>query len=464
MASRKKEDSISSIKKYKNRREFNIGILLFAVIFLYLVITVILSLTKEPVSVYEVREGSIVKDNTYTGLVIREESVVYSDSAGYVSYYQSENSKVKAGSNIYVLSSDKLEIPENTPEEASHGLTEEILSGMVLQIQNFNLNYTESDFTSVYSLKNDLTNTLQTVYKDTKTQKLGALVEANGMSAVSYQSMSDGIVSFSVDGYESITKESFTEEQFDRSQYENSVFSDQMKIKAGDPVYKMITGEKWSIIVKLPEDTAQDMETQEISSVKVRIGKDSETMWAHFSVIRKDGNTYGCLDFDDSMIRYAEDRYLSVELILEDESGLKIPKSSVTTNPFYVIPLDYITKGGNSSYDGVMLQDESGSAAFQTVHIFSSTEEEAYISPSDIDDGSVIVKPDSSETYQIRRKKDLSGVYNINKGYAVFKKVTILCENDEYYIVQEGEYNGLYNFDHIVLNGNTIEDNQVVFQ
>ena len=34
----------------------------------------------------------------------------------------------------------------------------------------------------------------------------------------------------------------------------------------------------------------------------------------------------GCLDFDKSMIRYADKRYLNVELILEDQSGLKIPK------------------------------------------------------------------------------------------------------------------------------------------
>ncbi len=29
------------------------------------------------------------------------------------------------------------------------------------------------------------------------------------------------------------------------------------------------------------------------------------------------------------MIRYADERYLNIELIFEDESGLKIPKSAV---------------------------------------------------------------------------------------------------------------------------------------
>ena len=56
-----------------------------------------------------------------------------------------------------------------------------------------------------------------------------------------------------------------------------------------------------------------------------------------FSVIERDGNYYGCLDFDNSMIRYAEDRYLNIELILEDETGLKIPKTAVVQEEFFVI-------------------------------------------------------------------------------------------------------------------------------
>ncbi len=53
---------------------------------------------------------------------------------------------------------------------------------------------------------------------------------------------------------------------------------------------------------------------------------------ADFSILKKGKQYYGCLDFDKSMIRYADKRYLNVELILEDQSGLKIPKSSVIKN------------------------------------------------------------------------------------------------------------------------------------
>ena len=219
------------------------------------------------------------------------------------------------------------------------------------------------------------------------------------------------------------------------------------------------------MIVPLDKETAEQLISDEVSSIKVRIDKDSETMRAALTVTEKDGDYYGCLDFDNSMIRYAEERFLNVELILEDESGLKIPKSSVIEEKFYVIPEDYITTGGNSSSEGVMIQQKNGSVEFTSIDIYDRSEDgEVYVSRDELNEGDVLVMPESSETYTVGKTKALKGVYNINKGYAVFKKVSILCENDEYYIVREGESYGLYNYDHIVQNGASVSPDEVVFQ
>ena len=68
------------------------------------------------------------------------------------------------------------------------------------------------------------------------------------------------------------------------------------------------------------------------------------------------------------------------------------------------------------------------------------------------------------ETYDLSKIVELQGVFNINKGYAVFKRIEILCENDEYYIIDTGTSNGLYNYDHIVLVGSSVKENEIVFQ
>lgn len=455
-----------NIKKYKKKREVNLGILLFAIVFIYLIVTVILYFTGDSISVYEVREGSIVRDNSYTGLIIRQETAVTAEKSGYISYYQNGNSKVKAGTNIYALSQKPLNTEESTSQESGTvSVSQDVLSNIVLQLQNFNENYKAEDFSSVYSLKNEISNSLQDTYSETRMEHLGAVIEASGQDVTSYTTQQDGIVAFTVDGYESLTKDTFQAENFDNTEYESTVLSDQMKITAGDPVYRLITSEDWSVIVPLDKDTAEQLIADEVTSVKVRIDKDSETMRAALSITEKDGAYYGCLDFDNSMIRYAEERFLNVELILEDESGLKIPKSSVIEEQFYVIPEEYITTGGNSSSDGVMIQQANGNVEFKAVDIYDESDDgEVCISRDDLQEGDVLVMPKSSETYTVDKTKALQGVYNINKGYAVFKKVSILCENDEYYIVQEGDSYGLYNYDHIVQNGSSVSSDEVVFQ
>ena len=455
-----------SIKKYKNKRELNIGLFLFAVVFIYLIVTVLMYITGDNISVYEVRKGNIVKDNSYTGLMIRQETAVTAETGGYISYYQNENSKIKAGSNVYALSSEPLDTSGETGESGTAvSLNQEVQSGIVLSIQNFNEAYDSEDFSSVYSLKNDIANYLQNAFSVTRTEHLDSVIAASGQEVSSCRSAGDGIIAYSVDGCESLTADTFTEENFDRSNYERIQFEDQMQISAGEPVYRLITSEDWTVIVRLTEETAREMTEQKISSVKVRIDKDSETMRADFSVIEKDGRWYGRLDFDNSMIRYADERYLNIELILEDESGLKIPKSSVVKEQFYVVPEEYITTGGNSSSSGVMVQDKDGNASFHAVDIYNTSDDgEVYLSRDGIERGAVLVKPESTETYTVEETRPLTGVYNINRGYAVFKKVVILCENDEYYIVQEGDDYGLANYDHIVQDGSGIHSDEVVFQ
>lgn len=463
MASDKKKSI--SIKKYKTKRELNIGIFLFAVVFIYLVVTVIAYLAGDNISVYEVREGSIVNDNSYTGLIIRQEETVAAEAGGYVNYYQNPNSKVKSGSNIYALSSQKLDVSEDSGSDTgSSSLNSEVQAGIVTDMQNFSENFDSQDFSTVYSLKNEITGALQSALSESKTDHLDAAIEASGQEVTTYTAARDGVVALSVDGMESLTKDDFTEADFDRSSYESTSLTDQMQVSAGDPVYRMITGEDWSVLVQLDEETARELTEQEVTSIKTRIDKDSETMWASFSVIEKDGAFYGCLDFDNSMVRYADDRYLNIELILEDESGLKIPRSSVVEEEFFVIPQEYVTTGGNSSSEGVLISDGS-SAVFRAVDIFNTTEEgEVYVSRDDLEAGTVLVKPESADTFTVEETKTLKGVYNINRGYAEFKKVTILCESDEYYIVEEGEDHGLSNYDHIVQDGSSIDPDEVVFE
>ena len=98
MAVRRKD--LAKISQYKSKQEMNIGILIFTLILLYLIVTVFTYATSKRISTYEVRRGSIVKDNSYNGLILRQEVTASAESGGYISFFRNENSKIKNGSNV----------------------------------------------------------------------------------------------------------------------------------------------------------------------------------------------------------------------------------------------------------------------------------------------------------------------------------------------------------------------------
>ena len=270
-----------NINQYKRKQEMNIGILIFAIVFIYLVVTIFMYATSKRISVYEVREGSIVKDNTYTGLVFREEMVVNAESDGYVSYFQNPGSKIKRGSNVYALSSNKLNT-EAFIESEDASLTEEEQKNLILKTQNFNENYDAQKFSTVYSLKNEFSSALQSAANQTKTAQLDAAIATSSGYIAVYPGDRDGVIDLTIDGYESLTEDTLKKSDFDRNSYESVSLEDQMKIKAGEPVYKLLTGENWKIYVELNEETADML--KDTTFVKTRIDKDNETIWADFSI------------------------------------------------------------------------------------------------------------------------------------------------------------------------------------
>ena len=100
------DNKLTNIQVYRKKWNFNIGIIIFGVIFVYLVITVLTYVTAKHISVYEVREGSILRDNSYTGIIIRQEEIVDSQEDGYVNYFVTETSKVGKKTNVYSISKD----------------------------------------------------------------------------------------------------------------------------------------------------------------------------------------------------------------------------------------------------------------------------------------------------------------------------------------------------------------------
>ena len=108
----------------------NIGTFIFGALFVYMVITVILYLTADHIQSYQVTAGPLSNNKTYTALAIREESVVNTNVAGYITYYARENSKVGKSGAVYTLG--------DTPAQAAvNELTEQDYAGIRSSIAGF---------------------------------------------------------------------------------------------------------------------------------------------------------------------------------------------------------------------------------------------------------------------------------------------------------------------------------------
>ena len=455
----------SKILKFKKNRHLNIGIVIFGIIFIYLIATIIMYITAPRITSYEVRQGSILKDHSYTALALRDEMIITATDSGYINYCVEDNSKVKVGSSVYTISSEKINLDSIETQENVQFSQNEVQK-LSKKVEAFNDNFNENNFSSVYTFKTDLQNSIAEYSSSSRLEKLNQLLSSGSVSNIFMKySNRDGVMVLSTDGMESVTEETVQLSQLSKDNYTKNDFTNNAAIMSGDPIYKLVTSDYWTLMFVIDDEVANML--AEKNTVKINFKKDNQVLRSGFEIIEKEGMKVLVLHLNNSMIRYSSDRYIDIKLILEDQEGLKIPKTAETSKEFYIVPSEYLTKGGNSSDDGVLVQrtnsDGNTFTEFLSVTVYNEEDEMVYLDPNEFGESKTILKPESSETYTLSQIRSLKGVYSINKGYAVFKQIKILCESDDYYIIEDGNDFGLSNYDHIALHTEGIAENDVVF-
>lgn len=459
----------NKITKYRRPLNLNIGMVIFATIFVYIIICVIGYFQTEHIVGYSVKEGSLTSNTIYKGLALREEKIVTSTDAGYVNYFAREGERAAVGNLIYTIDeTGKLSDYIKSNESGENTLSDADLSELKTEIVSFTSNFDRSDFASVYNFKYNVEGTVLKLANYNILENVDALNGASGTSLINYcYADESGIVVYSTDGYEDMTLQDVTKDSFDQESYEKIHLVNNELIAKGDPVYKLATNEDWSVVIPVDEDLAAQLEEEEY--VKVRFLKNQYTAWGKVTInTNADGDSFAALTFTNSMITFCTDRFVDIELILEDESGLKIPNSAIVEKEFFIVPKEYVTQGGNSNNSGVLLEtyDENGNATtkFVETNIYDETETEYYLDDSVLRAGNYLLKPDSTDKFAVSKTGSLIGVYNINKGYADFKQVSILYQNDEYSIVKSNTSYGLNVYDYIVLDAATVYDNEFIYE
>ena len=477
------------LAKAKKIVGLNIGTVIFAVLFLYMLFSAVLYLTSDKVESYQVISGPLSRNETYTGLAIREEKVCQAESSGYVTYYAREGNKINANGAVYGISSTKA--PEVTTQLGQEDLLE-IRNSMM----SFSKGFDPSTFNSTYSFKYELEGSIlqyagvtqelpedssDSTSKDDGTQAdtpsdSTANVVTLGNQKIS-KATSDGIVLYSMDGYEGKTVDTVTQEDFDQNSYHETDLKTEAQVNTGDNIYTLITDERWSLLIPLSEKQAAKLADR--TSIRVKFLKDDMTQTGDISIIEIDGAKYGKLDFNKGLIRYASDRFLEIELVTNTVNGLKIPLTSIVTKEFYTIPSEYATTNEDSQEIGFMVEgtDKDGKTTntFVNATIYDSEPVDSggsdqdsqeylyYVDKSEFEEGDAIVSQKNQNRFIVGDVGVLEGVYCINQGYAVFRKIEILDQNEEYAIVSKNTSYGLSLYDHIVRNAESVNEEEILY-
>ena len=454
----------NKVSKYpQNINNINIGMVFFAVMAIYIIISVITYLRKDHIVGYQVMEGSLSSNNIYTAVALRDETVVTSDTAGYVNYFATEGGRVAVGNLVYTVdeSGQLLEYLKSQGSE-NVALSDEDLLELRTQIVNFDSSFDPANFKPAYDFKLSLEGTVQKLSNNSILNNIQTLNANSGtLQSINYRYAGNtGIVVYSIDGYEELTLQQMNKELLDENNYEKTQLINNNLVKSGDPVYKLCNSEEWSVIIN-ENDPDKVKELEELEYVKVRFIKNQDESWGKVSTYTNDaGDTFVQLTFTNSMLTFCRDRFLNVELITEDEKGLKIPVSSIVYKNFFLIPKSYLIRN-NDNNTGVLRvkYDEQGkeTSEFVPVSVYNETETEYYIDEETLRSGDSLILTDSNARYTVSRNDSLIGVYNINKGYADFRQIKVLYQNEEYAIVRSNTNYGLNVYDYIVLDSKTVD-------
>jgi len=494
MGQEKSNDVLVSIKN--SPFKVKVYVLCILVIFIYLVVCVGIYLSAKHVTGYEVIEGTLAVSNRYTGVALRDETVIDSGTAGYVNYFASEGEKVAFNEVVCCVDETGAlrEYLLKNSGDNNNILSDKDLSELKNQMINYSSEYDKKDFYSTYDFKYSLKGDILK-FSNRKIRNSLEEIKAQSNLVIPVSSPSTGIVLYTIDGYERAKAEDVDASWFDRSEYEKkkTILENNAIVNPGDVLFKLVDNENWSLVIQVEPERYDEILAEEY--VKVRFYKNQYESWAKIDPVEgKDDGKYLKLSFTNSMISFVGDRFVDVQLLINAEKGLKIPNTAITQKQFYIIPYEFIIEGGMNSRDGIMVrkttEDGKPTVLFVETHIYAKKKKYeilglekdtpeyysakqldsqidndcAYIDGSGLELNDIIVMNDSQNTYSLSQSGTLTGVYNINRGYAEFRIISILSANEEYSIVSSETTYGLLVHDYIALDADSVDTDEFVYE
>ena len=457
----------NNIIQVKRRKDVNIGIVIFLVILIYILVHIYNYFTKSEISIYEVQPGEIYTTAQCDGMIIRKEELVFTESAGYVNYYFSEGSRVAKNSTIYSIDSNRNVYELLSGNASEIKLSGEDLSDLKLLLQENLVNATSHQ--EIKNAKADVLTGYQRLIDAMLMEELNQIVASTGITSnfKVVPTKQSGIISYVKDDYTNYTLQEVTAECFDKKDTAISLYSIDL-IAANSPVYKIISEDTWSIVVNLNDTLYGHLLGKENATFTLN---NDLTVTAPINCYRKNDAYFAEITMQRYLSNFSSERFLTVKFELSHIEGLKIPETAITWKDYYRIPEEYLVvkEIDNVNKKGIFVEQfnkDTGATeyVFQEITIFYSSDGFFYVDCADFVKETYIATADQTNRVMLYTfVNKLEGAYNINKGYAVFRRVERLNTENGYSIVKKNSISGLSAYDHIALNAVSVVEDAVIY-
>lgn len=461
---------MSGKQNYSSGFKINIGTIIYIIILIYIIIRIIMSLQKESLSIYEVQNSYIDTNISTNALIVREEKLVNADSSGYVSYYVRNGEKIGKNKTVYTID-ETGSVYEKLKDADSEALTmsDDALTEVRTRISTFENYFDYSDFSELYNFRYDIENTVLELTNEALIEQLTSLDnDTAGISTYKKVTSTEaGIITYYKDGYENFNVDNFKASDIDKGSYKKTTLKTGEIINTGDPVYKLVTSENWYLVAPLSKDEANELKDKE--TIQINIHNSSKNISCNFRLTEQDGQNFAIISLNQQMVNYINDRYIDIVILMDQNNGLKIPNTSITEKKVYKIPVEYLSKGSDSTEEhflNVKKLDEKGEVTIKQVAptMYKSDDNFCYIDPNDFSTEDVLVNTNNNETMALSQAgtTKLKGVFCVNQGVATFRYIEILYQDDEYTIVEADVDYSVAWYDRIVLNQSMVKENQII--
>lgn len=450
-----------NIIPFVRKVDINVGFVVFVIIFLYIIVSFIIFLVSKQAVIYEVAAGSIAKDDSCSGVILRNESVVKSSFSGSINFMTTSGDR--GGSDTIVCSVDEAgRVSALIDEYIKQELSENCINDIGTNILQYAVSMANGEFGEIYNLRDSINDIIVQSRNDDLTGVLDDYITQTNSENLFHKIYPDkiGTIGYFIDGYENLTEADIKMSLFDKSGYDTSNKLKNTIVNRGDDIYKLVYDDNWYIYIPVTKEDANYY--QESGDVlHIEFADKNISLNAPFTIYcNNEKENFIKISMSKYMVDYIDSRFVNLKIETNSKSGLKIPVSSVFTKNFFTIPMEYLN--GTNSFVR-KYYNEKGVETIETVEttLIGCDDKFYYVDMNDFSNGDLIMKADSDETYAIGTIGELSGVYCVNRGYAAFKKIEVIDSNDEYYIIKKNTKFGLSQYDHIILDHTTAKENQL---